>query len=278
MKKGILSQEETGERFQFGANWKLFLKTINTERIYEAEQSLTRMLGGFPEAGQTFLDIGCGSGLFSLAATKLGYKVHSFDFDKESVACTNLLKKEYSNNNEKWKIEEGSVLDKDYLSKIGIFDVVYSWGVLHHTGQMWAALENTSGTVKEGGKLFIAIYNDQGFRSKLWLFVKRAYNQNSILRFLITSFFIPYFIVSLFCWDLFSLKNPLKRYREYKKRRGMSIITDWIDWLGGYPFEVSTPEKILDFFTGRGFILDKIKTTKRLGCNEFVFIRKGIAE
>jgi len=274
MEKEFSKQVADGERFEFGANWKAFLKTLTDERINVAESSLVEMLSGHPLPGQTFLDIGCGSGLFSLAARKLGYNVHSFDFDTQSIACTLSLKEKYFPGDEKWMIEEGSVLNDGFLKRLGKFDVVYSWGVLHHTGQMWTALENVAMTVKEEGKLFIAVYNDQGFRSRAWLRVKKLYNANSFSRSLVKIIFIPYFIIGLFSLDLFSLKNPLRRYREYQKLRGMSMVTDWIDWLGGYPFEVATPKKIIDHYTAKRFVLDKIKTTKRLGCNEFVFIRK----
>ena len=273
MEKEFSKQVADGERFEFGANWNAFLKTLTNERISVAESSLVEMLPGRPLAGQRFLDIGCGSGLFSLAARKLGYTVHSFDFDKQSVACTISLKEKYFAGDEKWTIEEGSVLNKEFLNGLGKFDVVYSWGVLHHTGQMWVALENVAPIVAAGGKLFIAIYNDQGLRSKAWLFVKRSYNANKFSRALVKTIFIPYFIITSFCYDILSFKNPLRRYREYKKLRGMSITTDWIDWLGGYPFEVATPKKIIDFYTAKGLILEKIKTTRRLGCNEFVFVK-----
>jgi 2-polyprenyl-6-hydroxyphenyl methylase/3-demethylubiquinone-9 3-methyltransferase len=140
---------------------------------------------------------------------------------------------------------------------------------------MWEALENASLPVREGGKLFIAIYNDEGLLSKVWLFIKKTYNANRIGKLIVQFLLIPFNFITFFFADIFSLKNPFRRYKEYKKARGMSIYTDWIDWMGGYPFEVATPDQIIHFYTKKGFILDKLVTTKRHGCNEFVFIKEN---
>ena len=171
-----------------------------------------------------------------------------------------------------WTVEQGSALDAGYIARLGRWDIVYSWGVLHHTGNMWQALDNVTRLVKPGGLLFISIYNDQGPVSSGWKAVKRAYNRGTAGRLAVTAVFVPYFVGRGLLADLLRMKNPLSRYREYRRTRGMSMTHDWADWLGGYPFEVAKPEEIFEFFKARGFGLERLTTCGgRLGCNEFVF-------
>jgi len=262
-----------GERFKFGQNWQRFLKTLDDTRMAEAERSLTQMLEVENLQGIRCLDIGSGSGLFSLAACRMGARVHSFDYDPQSVACTAALKQQYFPGDVNWSIEEGSVLDSDYMKALGKFEVVYSWGVLHHTGAMWQALEHAAIPVVDGGKLFIGIYNSQGGKSNRWRMVKRLYCKGLVGKVIVTGFFFPYFFLKGFAVDVLRAKNPMERYENYKKTRGMSITTDWHDWLGGYPFEVAKPEEIFDFYKERGFRLERLKTCGGgLGNNEFVFV------
>ena len=135
------SQVAAGERFEFGRNWSRFLSLLDDSRIERAEASLKLMLETDTLDGKSFLDIGSGSGLFSLAARRLGARVHSFDFDPQSVACTKELRRRYFPNDSRWSVDEASALDQSYLASLGSFDVVYSWGVLHHTGRMGSTRE-----------------------------------------------------------------------------------------------------------------------------------------
>jgi 2-polyprenyl-6-hydroxyphenyl methylase/3-demethylubiquinone-9 3-methyltransferase len=268
----------SGERFEFGKNWQRFLNRINDERINEADRSLKEKLGIEDLNGKSFLDIGCGSGLFSLAAVRLGASpVVSFDYDTFSTACCVELKKKFFPQNDYWKVEQASVLDESYLSSLGQFDIVYSWGVLHHTGHMWKAIENASKLVKPDGRFFIAIYNDQGYSSKAWKSIKHLYNKlPSFLRFLVL---YPAFVViwlPIFIRDLFKGK-PGITWRNYITDRGMSPWDDVVDWVGGYPFEVATPGEVFSFLHTKGFSLECMKTTYNLGCNEFVFVNSGFS-
>jgi len=264
------------ERFEFGHNWLLFLDSINEERISVAEKSLLMMLKMDNLRGKRFLDIGSGSGLFSLAARRLGAIVHSFDYDPQSVACTQELKRRFFPGDESWVIESGSVLDGSYVARLGTFDIVYSWGVLHHTGSMWKAMENVVTTVSEKGLLYIAIYNRQQFFSAYWRRVKRCYNlAPKLARKLLEYGFWLYFVLGLFLGDVLRRRNPFDRHSG-RGRRGMSFFRDIVDWIGGWPFEVATPEEIFHFYHDRKFTLIELKTCGgKQGCNEFVFSRSA---
>jgi 2-polyprenyl-6-hydroxyphenyl methylase/3-demethylubiquinone-9 3-methyltransferase len=222
--------------------------------------------------GQRFIDVGAGSGLSSLAARRLGADVFSFDDDRKSVACTQSLKQTFFPDDPSWTIAEGSVLDIAWLSSLKKFDLVYCWGVLHHTGSMWQALANVDPLVESGGRLFIAIYNDQGKLSDFWRLIKRCHNVlPRRFRFILTW-------PALIClWGPRTLKDllrgkPFSTWRDYATSRGMSPWHDLVDWVGGYPFEVAKPGAIVKFYEARGYELEKLKSAGRgLGCNEFVF-------
>lgn len=251
-----------GNRFGFGKNWLNFSKSIDEKKINDAINTLKYFYGVESLNGKNFIDVGSGSGIFSLASSIIGAKTLSFDYDENSVECTANLKEKYAID-KNWIIEQGSVLDSDYIESLGKFDYVYSWGVLHHTGNMNLAFDNVSKLVKDKGKLFIAIYNDQGIKSKIWRLIKKSYCSNVVLKMLIILIYSFFILIPQYI-KYFLINKTLER--------GMNLYHDMFDWLGGYPFEVSSAENIIEIFKKKGFILEKSNFVgKRLGCNEFVF-------
>ena len=265
------------QRFEFGKNWSRFLAVLDDTRIANAEESLSRMLDCEHLSGKRFLDVGSGSGLFSLAARRLGAEVHSFDYDPSSVACTKELRRRYFPGDDRWVVEEGSALDESYLASLKSFDVVYSWGVLHHTGQMWRAMENVCPLVAPGGRLYIALYNDMGSQSSRWRYIKRTYNKlPRALRLPLTLAVIAPGEAKSALRSLLTLQpgRYVKSWTLYNQRRGMSRWHDIVDWVGGYPYEVAKPEEVFNFCRARGFTLTKLRCGGvGLGCNEFVFAK-----
>lgn len=277
--KSHASEVTAGERFKFGANWTSFLGGVTETGIAASVDHVKGTLKVETLEGATFLDVGSGSGLTSLSAVRLGAKVTSFDYDPQSVACTKELKRRFAGQNAWWDIAEGSALDTAFLGTLGQFDVVCSWGVLHHTGAMWAALENMVPLVKDGGTLYLAIYNDQGPWSRRWAAMKRVYNR------------LPGPLAALFAVIVMGpreLRIALGAARRLQLRayarswfenddssaRGMDRYHDIVDWIGGYPFEVAKPEEVFHFYRERGFVLEKLLTCGGgLGCNHYVFQR-----
>ena len=123
------------QRFEFGKNWLNYIhRNFSEEKAGISRKHMLGVLDRGDLKGITFLDIGCGSGLHSCAALQAGVKtLHSFDYDTNSVAATRYVR-EKAGNPAHWTVEQGSVLDQDYMNRLPLFDLVYSWGVLHHTG------------------------------------------------------------------------------------------------------------------------------------------------
>jgi 2-polyprenyl-6-hydroxyphenyl methylase/3-demethylubiquinone-9 3-methyltransferase len=265
--------------FGFGDNWLNFASDLNEEHIIRAKKSLQRLLGRTDLSGLTFLDIGSGSGLFSLVARQLGARVHSFDFDPDSVACTQSLRNKYFPGDAEWTVEHGSILNAAYTDRLGTFDIVYSWGVLHHTGAMWTALERAASLVAPDGVLAIALYR----RTPLcgaWLVEKRLYKAAPrIIQSVVRGTYKAAYFTQLAA----SGQSPRSFVRNYKSVRGMNWHHDVHDWLGGYPYESASPEDVKARLARLGFgVIRSVESPSSLGlfgtgCDEFVGRRKESA-
>jgi SAM-dependent methyltransferase len=232
--------------FSFGKNWNHFVtQHFTPERLSIAKDHIADFLEMPDLSGKSFLDVGCGSGLSSLAAYELGAEhIVSFDVDPYSVKTTMTLR-EMAGNPSHWTVFEGSVLERPFLDSLEPADIVYSWGVLHHTGNMWKAVENAASLMKKDGVLYIALYTTTR-KSPYWIRVKRAYNAASPVgkRLMEARYMVRYTLLP----HLLRLKNPVRYMRDRKaRRRGMAYLTDVRDWLGGYPYEDAKPEEVLKF-------------------------------
>lgn len=267
------------DRFAFGKNWQSFRRlALDEHRVADARRCLVELTG--PLAGASFLDVGSGSGLMSLAAVREGAsRVVSFDVDPDSVACTTAVRDAAApEQRARWEVVSGSVLDEAFVAGLGGFDVVYAWGVLHHTGDMWRAIASAATAARKPGARFaLAIYNQvRGelgtLSSESWHAIKRAYVRGGPLR---RRAMLGAFLAWRLSIPLTKGKNPLRDVREYRSVRGMSYFHDAVDWLGGYPYEFAPAERIESFVSARGFETARAAPAPfgGWGNNEFLFVK-----
>ncbi len=271
------NRQDQDRRFGFGDNWLDFARALSAGQIAEAEKSVRDLLQRDTLAGLSFVDIGSGSGLFSLAARRLGARVHSFDFDADSVLCTARLRERHRPDDPDWTIEQGSILDRDYVRKLGTFDVVYSWGVLHHTGAMHDALQAAAAMVVPGGLFAFALYH-RTLMCGPWRWEKRWYagaspDAQRRARAIYTALLRLRFRLT---------GSDFESYvANYRSMRGMNFTHNVHDWMGGYPYEsISAPE--VDTLMRRlGFARVHAMATPTTiglfgsGCDEYLYRNAG---
>jgi 2-polyprenyl-6-hydroxyphenyl methylase/3-demethylubiquinone-9 3-methyltransferase len=260
--------------FAFGKNWASYSELVTESQIAEAEAWLKRLLGDSIR-GKRFLDIGCGSGLHSLAALRLGAaEVVGIDLDPDSVATMRKLLTKFAPDRQ-WKAQEVSVFDLG-TSGLGQFDVVYSWGVLHHTGDMYRALRCAAAAVAPGGTFAFALYRLTRL-CNFWKWEKRHYAHASpAAQKRAQGVFIGLFRVAC----LLTGRSFRQYLADYPSKRGMDFHHDVHDWMGGWPYESISPQQTEAFMTGEGFRCERQfvvgRTTLGLfgsGCDEYVYRR-----
>ena len=251
--------------FSFGENWSDFLSGVTEEDLRRALDDIEFWLGDRGVEGKRVVDVGSGSGIHSLSFLQLGAEsVRSFDFDPLSVKATARMREQYGSP-DNWTVEHGSVLDSAYLKTLGTFDIAYSWGVLHHTGSMWEAIDNCASLVVPGGVLWISIYK-KGRRYPKDLALKKQFNAGSGLT---KKWLIGRKIGRRMGVRLRQGKNPFAW--NQRVGRGMNVYHDIVDWLGGLPYETATEDEIVRFMRDRGFVLERIRVAPEGGCSIYVF-------
>lgn len=273
-----MNNKNAEAHFEFGKNWESYTNLVDERRISNAVAGLKKLIPTKEIKGKSFFDIGCGSGLSMLSAIRLGARnVRGIDIDAHSVNATHTLLSRYAPAVE-WRAEQESVFNLD-PKKIGQFDIVHSWGVLHHTGAMWEALEKAQSLVKPNGLLVIALYRKTAFCG-LWRIEKKIYTHApKWVQFLIRLLYkTMYFIAVLAVTRV----NPLKTISSHKER-GMDWEHDVHDWLGGYPYESATRKEVVERMESLGFTCKreflaspKNRLSDILGsaCDQYVFQKR----
>jgi len=248
------------DRFEFGKNWESFSPLIDDEAIHKAEDRMASLFNMRDLSGRTFLDIGCGSGLHSLVALRFGAKeIVAIDVDPDSVSTTRaVLERNWLGANQ--SVRHVSVFD---LEKEGFteFDIVYSWGVLHHTGDMNRAIDMAARRVKSGGLFAVALYGKTRF-CNLWKRIKRWYvNATPEQQARAERIYVRLFGFYL----LLRGKRLSKHIAGYKHKRGMDFYHDVRDWIGGYPYESIAPRELARLLAPLGFELVRQNVRRRSG-------------
>jgi SAM-dependent methyltransferase len=274
---GMSNRHVQDRRFRFGDNWLDFARGLSADQVAKAESSLRRLLRRDTLAGLSFLDIGSGSGLFSLAARRLGARVHSFDFDADSVACTARLRDLHFAGDREWTIEQGSILEDEYVRGLGTFDVVYAWGVLHHTGALHRALGIAARLVAPGGLFAFALYH-RTLMCGLWRWEKRWYSTASPQAQRRAR---AVYVALLRTRFLLVGRDFRAHVADYRSDRGMDFMHDVHDWMGGYPYEsILAPEadalmRRLDFVRLHATNTPLTAGLFGSGCDEYLYRRAG---
>jgi 2-polyprenyl-3-methyl-5-hydroxy-6-metoxy-1,4-benzoquinol methylase len=272
--------------FAFGQNWSDYSDKIRDEQIVEAKNALQRLLGNEALAGKRFLDIGCGSGLHSLAALQLGAaEVVAMDLDPESVNTTERVLRRFAPAGASYRVIQRSVFDLN-IADLGSFDVTYSWGVLHHTGKMYEALVRAGAMTAPSGLFVFALYR-KTWLCRFWTIEKRWYAAASAKR----QEYARRIYIRLFRIGLLVTGRRFAAYeKNYRSNRGMDFYHDVHDWMGGYPYESISNREVDDLMTSTGFQAQRLflSSTRKIlgrnvgffgsGCDEYVYIRKGSSD
>jgi len=263
------------KRYQFGSNWLKYLRHVDEREVEAHVRNVRSLFGRDSLQGLRFLDIGSGSGLSSLAAYRMGAWVDSFDYDPNSVAATSHLR-ERAGPPEGWSVRQGSVLDTQFMDALPLYDIVHSWGVLHHTGSMWEAIRVAAERVKPGGLFMIGIYHKKLPQSRWMWHLKRVYSRApGIARVPIKAAFWA----TAALYRLVVGKRVLD-FKDYEKdeKRGMNYWRDLDDWLGGFPFEYATAEEIVSFVEPLEFDAVKVRPGSSMAeVAQYVFRRRPAA-
>jgi len=193
--------------------------------------------------GKRILDAGCGMGVFSVVFGKKGAaRVIGIDLSEEGVRRAQRAASHFNLSNVEFR--EGNILRLPYPD--GSFDIVWSWGTLHHTAEPLKALEELIRVLKNGGTLFVTLYRStklsflhEGIRKTLRLAHRRMWP----------------LLAKLIALALFPATLFLKRRK--KARAGENLSDLVLDWYFNPVRHYYRPGEIRQLLEQEGLIIEK---------------------
>lgn len=254
-------------RQAFGWEWLRYPGSLPEDEAIFLEEA---QLPASALAGKLILDAGCGMGRYSLVATKLGGEVVAVDISESLQRVA-----EAARTNPKLHPVEGDLLHPPF--KEGVFDLVYSHGVLHHTSDTRAAFDAVSALVKRGGQLSVWLYGKAGRfsdfatnplkpgrewiakrRRLAWCIVLLRHVISDLVRVFTTRLPVP--LVYLLCYPLTLLGAvPGLKYLTFSVHPDFQVrLIENFDWVSP-PYQWHhTKEELARWCHERGFTVLKI--------------------
>ncbi len=255
--------------FAFGKNWQAYVQhALTPQKVAQAKTAFLKLFEGIEFRGKSFLDIGFGQGIALFAAQERGAHVMGIDVDEENLRSLTKTAQMF-HSQQMPVVRIASILDDAFVEtqlQQGQFDIVHSWGALHHTGNMLQAIHHAASLVKCGGYLVLAIYNKH-WSSPIWGRIKWLYNHSPE--------FVQQLLVMLFYPIIYLAKFVVTGKNPKAKERGMDFFYDVVDWIGGYPYEYASIAAIQEIMERKGFVCVRIiPALVPTGCNQFVFQKR----
>lgn len=124
-------------------------------------------------SGKKILDAGCGGGRWSYGLAKMGGIISAVDINDSALERTKEALSEFGDKHRFYKTPLESLDDKIAEDK---FDLVWSWGVVHHCKSYTKAFEQVCNRVKEGGMIYLYLYGRESLdmNSDINLFKNRV--------------------------------------------------------------------------------------------------------
>jgi len=215
--------------------------------------------------GRLVLDGGCGMGRYASVALELGAEVVAFDLSESLLRLS-----EESRREPRLHLVQGDILRPPL--RPGIFDVVYSLGVIHHTRSAREALHRLGALVKPGGLLTLWVYGRPGswrsfssnplrggrewtgrIRPLLWLVVWARMILSDCARLLTTRMSVP--LLYALCRPLAALGAvPLLKYLTFSVHPDYRVrLQENFDWLSPPYQSKHTKEEVRAWFDAAGF-------------------------